>query len=80
MVAVFMVAAHGGVSWGSVLLMLTVVPLGLLWAPQPVRVRVDKRVLVAGGVLIGVFIASTVFAAPTKVCEWAWWAIECWLF
>lgn len=77
MVAVVM--AQGGVSWGALVMMLTVVPLGLLWAPQ--EIRRDKRVIVAGLVLALVVLSIPAFAAPpTKICDYMPWALECWLF
>ncbi len=84
MVAVVM--AREGLSWGALLLPLTLIPLGLIWAPQDVRH--DKRVIVAVLVWALAAIAVAVSASDqpalvspvTKVCDRLWWTIECWLF
>jgi hypothetical protein len=61
--------------------MLTVVPIGLLLAPQPVRR--DKRTIVTLLLLAAVVIGVPVYAVVCNVCEVCkgdyWWLyMECW--
>jgi hypothetical protein len=64
-------------SLSLLLLMVTVVPIGLMFAPQPIRR--DKRVLIGIGLLVVLFgLSSTASAAVIGTCKYAWWAIECW--
>lgn len=61
------------------LLLLTVVPIGLMWAPQPVKR--DKRVIAVVIVVVALLLlVPPLFAFDSNVCTYAWWAIECWLF
>lgn len=60
------------------LTLLTVVPIGLLWAPQDARK--DKRVIAAVVVVVVSLIGVPLLAFDSTICKWAWWAIECWLF
>jgi hypothetical protein len=63
-------------SLGFYLTLLTVVPTGLLLAPQPIRT--DKRVLIGLALLVLVMIGHPTYAAYTRICDWAWFAWECW--
>lgn len=80
-----MVFASSPVVSGSLLnlmLIVTVVPIGLLLAPQPVRR--DKRTLIALGVILLLLIGAPVYAVICNICEicntcaWWWCPIECW--
>jgi hypothetical protein len=58
------------------LLMLTIVPICLAFAPQPIRG--DKRVKV-GVILLVIFgISAPALAFPTYICDIAPWIFECW--
>lgn len=56
----------------------TLLIVGIVFAPQPVKR--DKRVIALVGVLIVLAIGVPVFAADTTICKYAPWALECWLF
>ena len=67
---------------GQLLVLATVVPIGLLLAPQ--TVRKDKRTLVAMAVAIALVIGVPVYAVVCNVCEickvcpWYLCPLECW--
>ncbi len=70
----------GSAPWASsivpYIVMLTIVPVCLVFAPQ--KVREDRRIKVTAILLILLAISAPSFAAVTSICDWAWWAIECW--
>lgn len=60
-------------SLGPMLAMLTVVPMGIVFAPQAVR-HVDRRIVGLGvAVVLGAGLDIV-----TKICDWCPWCIECW--
>jgi hypothetical protein len=68
-------------SLGFYLMVLTVVPIGLLMAPQPVRR--DRRTIVGLGVALVAIVGVPVYAAICNVCAVCqtdmWWLYaECW--
>lgn len=79
MTALFL-PAPGFVVGSSVSLYLTVFILlvaGCVYAPT--AVKRDKRVLVSVVFfLLAVVIGAPARAAATRVCDYAWWAFECW--
>jgi hypothetical protein len=58
------------------LAMFFMVPVLIAFAPQPVRD--DKRVKVLVILLVLLAIATPALAVPSTICQYAWWAIECW--
>jgi hypothetical protein len=61
--------------------MLTIVPLGLLLAPQPVRT--DKRTIAAVIAAAAILIGAPAYAVVCNVCalcktEWWFLYVECW--
>jgi hypothetical protein len=80
-----LVFVHSSSAWISslslYLSLLTVVPIGLALAPQPIRK--DKRVKVLLVLLALSAIGIPAYAAVTNFCHdipWYLWPIECWLF
>lgn len=72
-----LVVPEGFASSLSLFVMLaTVVPISLAFAPQ--EVRRDKRVIVGLGLVVLAAIGTTASAAVTNICAYAWWAFECW--
>lgn len=55
------------------LALLTIVPFGLLFAPQPMRVA-GRRV---GGLLVALGLASGA-AFVSTICDWCPYCFECW--
>jgi hypothetical protein len=60
------------------LMLLTAVPMGLMFAPQPIRR--DKRTIAVLLVVVAFLVGAPLFAFASNVCTYAWWAIECWFY
>lgn len=80
MTAVFVSSSPLGFSSTSLYLTTAVVML-VAGAVVPARIRHDRRSIAWLLILLvlGV-IGQPAYAAYTSICDWAWWALECWLF
>lgn len=76
MTAVLLYTGPGLSSLAPFLVLLTIVPIGLLFAPQPLRR--DKRIRVLALVLLLLTISAPAWAFPTKICDWCPYCFECW--
>ncbi len=76
MTAVFLPTALVGSSVSLYFTLFIAIFAGLVYAPS--SVKRDKRVLAAILFLIAGVIGRPTYAAYTTVCNYAWWAFECW--
>lgn len=79
MTAVFLAPGVLGLSSSASLYLSTAIVLLVVGAVAPARVRTDRRaVALVLIVLVLAVIGQPTYAFASRICDWAWFAIECW--